>query len=121
MHLLESGEMYLETIWILSRKLPRVRSVDVSEQMGFSKPSVSRAIGILKKGEYIKVSDDGAITLTDAGKAVSKKIYERHTVLTGLLVKLGVDEVTAAEDACKMEHDISDQTLSAMKRFVNNE
>ena len=102
MHLLESGEMYLETIWVLSKKQSRVRSVDVSEQMGFSKPSVSRAIGILKKGEYINVAEDGAITLTDAGRTVAEKIYERHTVLTGLLIKLGVDETTAAEDACKM-------------------
>ncbi len=118
MHLLESGEMYLETIWVLSRKQPRVRSVDVSEQMGFSKPSVSRAIGILKKGEYIKVAEDGAITLTDTGRAVAEKIYDRHTVLTKMLIKLGVDEATAAEDACKMEHDISDQTLSAIKAFI---
>ena len=121
MHLLESGEMYLETIWVLSRKLPQVRSVDISEQMGFSKPSVSRAIGILKKGNYITVADDGAILLTNVGKTVAEKIYERHTVLTGLLVKLGVDEATAAEDACKMEHDISDQTLSAIKKFVDKE
>jgi len=120
MHLLESGEMYLETIWVLSKKQPRVRSVDVSEQMGFSKPSVSRAIGILKKGEYIKVAEDGAITLTDTGREVAEKIYERHTVLTKLLVKLGVDEATATEDACKMEHDISDKTLAAIKKFVTN-
>ncbi len=118
MHLLESGEMYLETIWVLSRKQPRVRSIDVSEHMGFSKPSVSRAIGILKKGEYITVAEDGGIRLTEAGKAVAEKIYERHTVLTNLLIKLGVDEATAAEDACKMEHDISDQTLAAIKAFV---
>lgn len=118
MHLLESGEMYLETIWLLSKENSKVRSVDVSEQMGFSKPSVSRAIGILKKGEYIKVAEDGAITLTDAGHAVAEKIYERHTTLTKLLIKLGVDEATAAEDACKMEHDISDTTLSAIKAFV---
>ncbi|MBQ6948012.1 MAG: metal-dependent transcriptional regulator [Clostridia bacterium] len=118
MNLLESGEMYLETIWLLSRKQPRVRSVDVSEYMGFSKPSVSRAIGILKKGEYITVAEDGGIRLTEAGKSVAEKIYERHTVLTNLLIKLGVDEATAAEDACKMEHDISDQTLDAIKAFV---
>ncbi len=118
MHLLESGEMYLETIWVLSRKLSRVRSVDVSEYMGFSKPSVSRAIGILKKGEYITVAEDGGIRLTEAGKSVAEKIYERHTVLTKLLIKLGVDEATATEDACKMEHDISDQTLDAIKAFV---
>ena len=119
MHLLESGEMYLETIWVLSRKQPRVRSVDISEYMGFSKPSVSRAIGILKKGEFIKVADDGSITLTDCGRAVAEKIYERHTVLTELLTKLGVDAETAAADACKMEHDISDTTLNAIKAFIN--
>ena len=119
MHLLESGEMYLETIWVLSQKQPRVRSVDVSEHMGFSKPSVSRAIGILKKGEFITVAQDGAITLTDVGREVAKKIYERHTVLTKLLTRLGVDEETAAADACKMEHDISDKTLDAIKAFIS--
>lgn len=118
MHLLESGEMYLETIWVLSRKQPRVRSVDVSEYMGFSKPSVSRAIGILKKGAFIEVAPDGGITLTDSGKAMAEKIYERHTVLTELLTKLGVDAQTAAADACKMEHDISDITLNAIKDFI---
>lgn len=119
MHLLESGEMYLETIWVLSQKQPRVRSVDVSEHMGFSKPSVSRAIGILKKGEFITVAQDGAITLTDVGREVAEKIYERHTVLTKLLTYLGVDEETAAADACKMEHDISDKTLDAIKAFIS--
>ncbi len=118
MHLLESGEMYLETIWVLSRKQPPVRSVDISEYMGFSKPSVSRAIGILKKGAFIEVAANGNITLTDDGKAMAEKIYERHTVLTELLTKLGVDAETAAADACKMEHDISDTTLAAIKAFV---
>ncbi len=118
MHLLESGEMYLETIWVLSKKMPRVRSIDISEHMGFSKPSVSRAIGILKKGEFVTVAKDGNITLTDSGKAVAEKIYERHTALTSLLIKLGVDEETAALDACKMEHDISDTTLSAIQNFI---
>ena len=120
MHLLESGEMYLETIWVLSKNKSKVRAVDISEQMGFSKPSVSRAIGLLKKGEYIEVGQDGAITLTEIGKSVAESIYERHTILTSLLIKLGVDEQTAAEDACKMEHDISDKTLSAIKKFVIN-
>ncbi len=119
MHLLESGEMYLETIWILSKSKPKVRSVDVSEKMGFSKPSVSRAIGLLKKGEYINVGQDGAITLTESGKAVAESIYERHTILTRFLAKLGVDEQTAAEDACKMEHDISEKTLTAIKKFIS--
>ena len=120
MHLLESGEMYLETIWVLSQKHPRVRSIDVSEHMGFSKPSVSRAIGILKRGGYITVADDGSITLTADGRAVAEKIYERHTVLTRLLTTLGVDAETAAADACKMEHDISDQTLNAIKSFIQD-
>lgn len=118
MHLLESGEMYLETIWVLSKNKSKVRAVDISEQMGFSKPSVSRAIGLLKKGEYIRVGQDGAITLTETGKSVAESIYERHTILTSLLMKLGVDEQTAAEDACKMEHDISDKTLDAIKKFI---
>ncbi|MBR5783130.1 MAG: metal-dependent transcriptional regulator [Clostridia bacterium] len=118
MHLLESGEMYLETIWVLSRKQPRVRSVDISEYMGFSKPSISRAIGLLKKGGFITVSPDGNICLTDIGYEIAEKIYERHTALTALLIKLGVDADTAAADACKMEHDISDTTLGAIKRFI---
>ena len=121
MHLLESGEMYLETIWVLSKSKPKVRSIDISEHMGFSKPSVSRAIGNLKKGEYIKVENDGAIVLTDAGRTVAEGIYERHTVLTKLLIKLGVNEKTAAEDACKMEHDISAQTLDAIKNFIQKD
>lgn len=120
MRLLESGEMYLETIWVLSQKRPRVRSIDVSEHMGFSKPSVSRAIGTLKKGGYITVADDGSITLTADGHTVAEKIYERHTVLTRLLTTLGVDPETAAADACKMEHDISDQTLDAIKSFIKD-
>ena len=118
MPLHESGEMYLETIYVLTREKPAVRAIDVGEHMGFSKPSVSRAIGILKKGEYITVAEDGGISLTDSGKAVAEKIYERHTVLTELLTKLGVTPEVAAEDACKMEHDISDETLNAIKAFV---
>lgn len=116
--LLESGEMYLETIWVLSKQQPRVRSIDVSESMGFSKPSVSRAIGILKSKGYIDVSNGGGITLTDKGKIKAEHIYERHTALTQMLIKMGVDEQTAVEDACKMEHDISDMTLDAIKRFL---
>ena len=119
MKIQESAEMYLESIFLLKQKQPNVRSVDISLYTGYSKPSVSRAMGILRTGDYIIVDKDGAITLTDAGRAVAEKIYERHTVLTGMLIKLGVDEVTAAEDACKMEHDISDQTLSAIKKFIS--
>ncbi len=120
MHLQESGEMYLETIYILSRQNANVRSLDIAEYMGFSKPSVSRAVGLLKKGAYIAVDANGYITLTPSGSAVAEKIYERHTTLADFLTRLGVDEKTAVEDACKIEHDISDQSFEAIKRHVNN-
>ena len=119
MHLQESGEMYLETIYILSQKSSSVRSIDVGDYMGFSKPSVSRAVGILKKGGYVVMVKDGYLSLTDSGLEVAKKIYERHTTLTDFLVRLGVDKNTAVEDACKMEHDISDETFEALKRHAN--
>ena len=115
MRLQESGEMYLETILILSKTSPMVRSIDVSEYMNYSKPSVSRAVGLLKAGEYIRVDRDGAITLTASGREIAEKIFERHTLLTKYLVRLGVDEKTAAEDACKMEHVISDASFAAIK------
>lgn len=118
MNLQESGEMYLETIYILSQKSNYVRSIDVGEYMGFSKPSVSRAVGILKKGGFLNMDKDGALTLTDAGLEIAQKIYERHTTLTDFLIRLGVDEDTAAEDACKIEHDISDQSFEALKQHV---
>ena len=114
----ESGEMYLEAILVLSRKNGFVRSIDISEYLGYSKPSVSRAMGILRSGEYIVVDKDGAITLTDSGKEIAEKIFERHTVLSKLLIKLGVSEKTAAEDACKMEHAVSDESFQAIKRFA---
>lgn len=116
MHLAESGEMYLETIYILSHKLGYVRSLDVAEYMGFSKPSVSRAVGLLKSGLYITVDKDGYLELTEAGLEIAEKIYERHTVLSELLISLGVDPEIAAEDACKMEHDISDSSFAAIKK-----
>lgn len=116
MALLESGEMYLETILVLSQKRPFVRAIDIGEYMGYSKPSVSRAMGLLKTGGYILVDPDGHITLTDAGREVAETIYERHTVLTDILTKLGVDPEIAAEDACKMEHYISDTSFQAIKR-----
>lgn len=119
MALQESGEMYLETILILSKKSGCVRSTDISEYMGYSKPSVSRAMGLLKTGGYIVMDTDNLITLTDAGRAVAEKIYDRHTILTALLAKLGVSPETAAADACKMEHVISDETFEAMKRHMN--
>lgn len=118
MHLQESGEMYLETIYVLSKK-NSVRSIDVGDYMGYSKPSVSRAVGILKKGGFLEMDGNGYLTLTDAGLEIASKIYERHTKLTDFLVRLGVDEKTAAEDACKIEHDISDETFEAIKRHVD--
>ena len=117
MHLQESGEMYLETIYVLSKK-GVVRSLDVAEYMGFSKPSVSRAVGLLKQGGYLLMDKDRYLTLTESGLDVAKKIYERHTLLSKFLVRLGVDEKTASEDACKMEHDISDESFSAIKEHV---
>ena len=118
MHLQESGEMYLETILVLLREKGAVRSLDVAEHMGFSKPSVSRAVGILNRGEYILVDRDGFITLTDSGMEIASKIYERHTLLTAFLVRLGVDEKTAREDACKVEHDVSEKTFAAICAHV---
>lgn len=118
MHIQESGEMYLETIYILSEKTGAVRSIDVGEYMGYSKPSVSRAVGILKKGGYLLMDKDGYLTLTESGLAVAKKIYERHTLLTDFLIRLGVNKKTAVEDACKIEHDISDETFDALKKHA---
>lgn len=118
MQLQESGEMYLETILILSLKGNHVRSIDVSEYMGYSKPSVSRAIGLLKSGGYVVVDEDGYLHLTDEGQETAEKTYERHKVLTAFFVELGVDEAIAARDACKIEHDISDETFDALKRLA---
>ena len=116
----ESGEMYLETIFVLQKKNNHVRAVDVAEHMGYSKPSVSRAMGLLKNGGFIEIAPDGAITLTDSGANVAQKIYERHTLLSRLLVSLGVNEKTAMEDACKLEHDISDESFEAIKKHVQD-
>lgn len=118
MHLQESGEMYLETILILSKKMSEVRSIDICEYMGYSKPSVSRAVGLLKNGEYINVDKNGYITLSPSGKMIAEKIYERHTLLTQFLIKIGVDEKTAAEDACRLEHVISDASFNAIKKHA---
>ena len=118
MRLQESGEMYLESIYVLSQKSSFVRSIDISEHMGYSKPSVSRAMGLLKNAGYIVVEPDGHITLTDSGREVAEKIFDRHTVLTDMLVRLGVSEEVAAQDACRMEHTISDETFEAIKRHV---
>lgn len=118
MKLLESGEMYLETILILQNKNGAVRSLDVAEYMGFSKPSVSRAMGLLRSGGYILTDKDGFITLTDSGRKRAEKIYERHTVLTEMLIGLGVPPEIAALDACKIEHDLSDETFAAIKEHI---
>ena len=118
MALQESGEMYLETILILSRRNGYVRSVDISEYMGYSKPSVSRAVGLLKAGEYITMDEDGHITLTQSGLEIAEKIMRRHDLLTKLLVSLGVDRQTAAADACKMEHVISDASFEAIHNHM---
>ena len=113
----ESGEMYLEAILVLARKSGYVRSIDVSEYLGYSKPSVSRAMSILREGGYILMEKDGAITLTDSGKKLAGTIYERHTVLSELLIRLGVDEKTATDDACRIEHVISDESFQAIKQY----
>lgn len=118
MHIHESGQMYLETIYVLSKKKSSVRAIDVGEHMGYSKPSVSRAMGILKKEELIEVDDIGHITLTDKGESIAKSMYERHTILSRLLRSVGVSEDTAAEDACRIEHCISEETFEAIKKFV---
>lgn len=118
MRLLESGEMYLETIYLLTQESPHVRSIDVCEHMGFSKPSVSRAVGLLKSGGYINVDKDGYLTLTDVGREVAVKMYDRHRLLTDFLISLGVDKDVATSDACKIEHHISDESFEALKRHI---
>ena len=120
MILQESGEMYLETIYVLTKNEKNVRSIDVVEYMGFSKPSVSRAIGLLKNGGYVTVDDEGHLSLTDIGLDIAKKIYERHNILTEMLVKLGVSRETASNDACKIEHVISDESFNAIRRALEN-
>ena len=117
----ESGEMYLETILILTNKMSFVRSIDVVEYMGFSKPSVSRAVNLLKNENYIEIDREGHITLTDSGREIAERIYDSHKLLTKLLISLGVDPEIAQEDACKMEHDISDETFYAIKHFLNRQ
>ena len=119
MRIQESGEMYLESIYVLLKKNGNVRSVDIAEYMGYSKPSISRAMGLLKDGDFIRIAKDGSITLTRAGVAVAEKIYERHTLLSNLLIRLGVSPETASEDACKLEHAISDESFQAIKRFAS--
>ena len=118
MSLQESGEMYLETIYVLSQQSSTVRSIDVAEHLGYSKPSVSRAVGLLKKNGFLLMDEMGHLKLTESGEQKAKNIYERHTVLTRMFVNLGVDEETAAEDACRIEHYISDKSFDAIKAHM---
>ena len=118
MSLKESGEMYLETIYILCKSKSSVRSIDVAEYMNFSRASVSRGIGLLKKQDFILMDREGYITLTDSGLKTAEKIYERHTVISKMLMAMGIDEKTATEDACRIEHVISDKTFEAIKEHA---
>ena len=114
----ESGQMYLETIYILSQNKSYVRAIDVGGHLGYSKPSVSRALSILKKNGYVLVDADGAITLTESGMEIARTMYTRHTVLSEMLMRLGVDEKTATEDACRIEHVISEESFLAVKKHL---
>ena len=118
MRLQESGEMYLESIYVLSKSQGTVRSIDISEYMGYSKPSVSRAVSLLKNGGYITMDKDNLISLTESGLEIAQKIFDRHTLIANLLIRLGVSEKVAAEDACKMEHAISDESFEAIRRHM---
>ena len=120
MHIQESGEMYLEAIYVLTQKLGNVRAIDVGQHLGYSKPSVSRAMGILKNGGYITIDDSSHIHLTEEGRSVAEKIYERHDILSKMLVSLGVPESIAIEDACRLEHAISDASFAAIKAHFSH-
>ena len=120
MKIQESAENYLETILILQQRIGEVRSIDVVNELSYSKPSVSRAVGLLKSGGYLVADELGHLSLTEAGAEVAEKIYERHTLLTRYLRMLGVGAETAAEDACKMEHIISDESFNAIKNHVSD-
>ncbi len=120
MNLHESGEMYLETIYMLSMEKSKVRAIDVGESMGYSKPSVSRALSILKKDNLVLATQEGYLSLTEEGLEIAKKIYDRHTLLTDFLVKIGLDPQTASDDACKMEHAISDTTYIAIQKHLDS-
>ena len=119
MHTNESAEMYLETILELKNEHGEVRSIDIARKTGYSKPSVSRAIGLLRRAGYVVADKDGYLTLTDVGEEVAKKIFERHTLITDFLIRLGVDKETASEDACRIEHHISDASIEAIKKHIN--
>ena len=118
MQLQESGQMYLETIYVLSKTISGVHSIDISEHMGYSKPSVSRAVNLLKSGGYITIDEENHITLTESGLEIAEKIYNRHIVLSKMLMALGVDEKIASEDACRMEHTISDESFEAISKHL---
>ena len=118
MKLQESGEMYLETILVLSERMPHVRSIDICEEMGYSKPSVSRAMSILRNNGYVIMDDSGFLHLTESGMEVATKIYDRHNTLSAFLTSIGVEEETATEDACRIEHVISDETMAAIKAYL---
>lgn len=120
MALHESGQMYLEAIYVLSQNHKNIRAIDIGAYLGYTKPSVSRALGILKSGEYIAVDEEGYITMTPSGMQVAEQLYERHTILTNMLTDIGVNEETAAEDACRIEHVISDESFAALKKFYLN-
>lgn len=120
MALHESGQMYLEAIYVLLQKSERIRAIDVGAYLGYSKPSVSRAVGLLKASRHVAVDPDGYITLTEKGRAFAEQLYERHTVLTNMLMALGIDEQTATEDACRMEHVISEKSFAAVKQHYLN-
>ena len=119
MHLQESGEMYLETVYLLSKKKAHVRSIDICEEMGFSKPSVSRAVSLLRSGGYLEMDKDGYLTLTEFGLEVAERMYERHELLTSLLTTLGVPKEIAESDACKIEHHISRESFEAIKNHLD--
>lgn len=116
MALHESGQMYLEAIYVLSQKNGKIRAIDIGAYLGYTKPSVSRAVGLLKKSEHISVDSDGYISLTPKGEAFAEQLYERHTVLTNMLMALGIDEETATADACRIEHVISEKSFAAVKK-----
>ena len=119
MALQESGEMYLETIYVLSKNHSNVRAIDIGEELGYSRPSVSRAMHLLKDEGLVKTDEYGFVLLTEAGKVLAKRIYERHTVLTEALKYIGVSDKIASEDACRVEHYISDETFDAIKVFMS--
>ena len=119
MALHESGEMYIETIYLLSKTSAHVRAIDVCAYMGFSKPSVSRGMSVLKKEGFVFSDDDGFLFLTDSGLEIALKIYERHTIVAKILVALGVDRNIAEEDACRIEHILSDESFDAIKKYAH--